>query len=132
MKTFFSLVLISFTLLIVAQVALADTPQELLEKNLAGTITGLTGEETSVGDIGKTGQELPQKVGAIMKVLIGVLGVVLTAYIVLGGYYWLTAGGDTEQVKKAKQHITNGIIGLIICVLAYAITSFVISKLVNV
>jgi len=129
MKTFFSLVLACFVILILGQAVLASTPQELLEQNLQGTVEGMTGE--SGVDIGETGKELPKKVGAILKVLIGVLGIVLTGYIVMGGYYWLTAGGDTEQVKKAKQHISNGIIGLIICVLAYAITSFVITKLVG-
>ncbi|MBI5254566.1 hypothetical protein HY932_02185 [Candidatus Falkowbacteria bacterium] len=93
----------------------------LIEKNLKGVGTGL-------GDM-STGEVLPQRIGAILKVTVGVLGVVLTCLIIYGGFLWMTAGGDPGQVKKAKAYITDAIIGLIICILAYAITTFVIDKL---
>lgn len=73
--------------------------------------------------------DLPQKVGGILKIFIGTLSIVLAGYVVYGGYLWMSAGGDSDQVKKAKQHITNAIIGLVICLFAYAITSFVVSNL---
>ena len=48
--------------------------------------------------------DLPTKVGAILKVFIGTLSIVLAGYVVYGGYLWMSAGGNDEQVKKAKQH----------------------------
>ncbi len=98
-----------------------STPIGLLKSNLTGVGTG-------VGDT-STGTELPQRIGAIIKVAVGVLGIVLTCLIIYGGFLWMTAGGDPGQVKKAKGYITDAIIGLIICILAYAITTFVIDKL---
>ena len=90
--------------------------------------THLINVGTGLGD-NSTGTELPQRIGAIIKVAVGVLGIVLTCLIIYGGFLWMTAGGDPGQVKKAKGYITDAIIGLIICILAYAITTFVIDKL---
>ena len=55
--------------------------------------------------------------------LVGIIFLVLTIY---GGILWMTAGGKEEQVKKAGNIITRAVIGLVIVVLAYAITYFII------
>ena len=49
--------------------------------------------------------------------------------IVYGGFLWMTAHGNEEQVTKAKNLITAALIGLVIILSAYAISVFVISKL---
>jgi len=49
--------------------------------------------------------------------------------IIYGGFLWMSSGGDTEKISKAKNTITNGIIGLVIVVLAYTIANFVIKAL---
>jgi hypothetical protein len=98
-----------------------STPIGLLNANLGKVGTGL-GDKS-------TGATLPETIGKIIKVAVGVLGVVLTALIIYGGFLWMTAGGDSGQTKKAKDYITNAVIGLIICILAYAITNFVILKI---
>ncbi|MBU1132642.1 hypothetical protein KKC32_05370 [Patescibacteria group bacterium] len=77
------------------------------------------------------GAELPARIGNFINILLGVLGVVLVLIIVYAGFLWMTAGGDTEQVKKAKSWMINAVIGLIIILSSYAISSFVIEKLVQ-
>jgi len=74
---------------------------------------------------------LPKRIGNIIKIVLGVLGVILVIIVVYAGFLWMTAGGETEQVKKAKDWMTNAVIGLIIILSAYAITDFVISKLIT-
>jgi hypothetical protein len=91
--------------------------------------SNLSGDGGLQSGLGAPEGDLPTIVGKIIKVAVGVLGIVLTALIVYGGYLWMTAGGDQGQVKKAKDYITNGVIGLIICILAYAITNFVVAKI---
>jgi len=49
--------------------------------------------------------------------------------IIYAGFLWMTAGGNPEQVDKAKQWLTNAIIGLAIILAAYAISGFVIDNL---
>jgi multisubunit Na+/H+ antiporter MnhB subunit len=51
--------------------------------------------------------------------------------IILGGVQYTTSSGDPAKVKKAKDTILYGIIGLVVALLAYAIVNFVLSSLSN-
>jgi len=68
-------------------------------------------------------------VGKVVGIVVGLLGLILAVFIVYGGAMWMTSGGNEEQIKKAKGMIVNAIIGLVIVLLAYAISSFIIDKL---
>lgn len=70
-------------------------------------------------------------IGAIIKTAMGFLGIIAVIIILLGGFKWMTSGGNDEKVKKAKQLIFQGIIGLVIVLSAYAIATFVISNIVT-
>ena len=82
-----------------------------------------------VGEIGFGETGLPESpaviVGRIIRVALGLLGIIFVGLTTYGGFLWMTSGGNEENVKKAKTLITNGIIGLLIIVTAYAITYFV-------
>jgi multisubunit Na+/H+ antiporter MnhB subunit len=60
-----------------------------------------------------------------------VLGFVAVVVIILGGVQYTTSSGDPAKVKKAKDTILYGIIGLVVALLAYAIVNFVLSSLSN-
>jgi len=67
----------------------------------------------------------PRLVAAnIIRVLLGLLGTIFVVLIVYAGFLWMTAGGNEENVKKAKGYIFNAIIGLCIVLSAYGITFF--------
>ena len=74
---------------------------------------------------------LPIVVGRVIFAVMGILGVVLVALLVYGGYTWMTAQGDEDDVKKAQNIIRQAVIGLVIIFVAYAIAQFVISRLVT-
>lgn len=44
---------------------------------------------------------------------------------ILGAFSWLTAGGDTGKVDKARNQLLNGIIGLVIIVMSYSIVALI-------
>ena len=69
-------------------------------------------------------------IGAIIQAFLGLLGVIFLAYLLYAGYSWMTAQGDEEKVTKAKDTIQRAIIGLIITIGAYAISYYVLEKLV--
>lgn len=46
-------------------------------------------------------------------------------FIVLGGVLWITAGGDKGKVEQARERITQGIIGLAILAVSWAIALLV-------
>jgi hypothetical protein len=71
-------------------------------------------------------------IGIIFKAiqyLLAFLGVVAVVVILIGGFMWMTAGGNDEKVGKAKKILIQGLIGLIIILLAFAIATFVINRL---
>ena len=49
--------------------------------------------------------------------------------MIIGGVNYMTSSGDTGKVKKAKDTILYGLIGLIVCVLAFALVQFVIGTI---
>jgi hypothetical protein len=86
------------------------------------------------GQLGKAGEvmygeeeptDLPTVIGRVINVLLGFLGVIMVITVIYAGYLWMTAGGDEDQVKKAKGMIRNGVAGMIIVVSAYVIVGYV-------
>lgn len=69
---------------------------------------------------------------AIIRIAMGLLGIVAVCIVLMGGFKWMTAGGNDDQVGEAKKWIFSGIIGLALIISAYAIASFVIESLVTV
>lgn len=76
-------------------------------------------------------QELPEIIGGIIKTALGILGVVAAILIIYAGYVWMTARGKEERVTKAKETLEAAIIGLVIIMAAYAITYFVVDRLMQ-
>jgi len=71
-------------------------------------------------------------IARLVKVFLGFMGIVFIALIVWAGYKYMTAQGDSSQVEAAVGQIRTGVIGLVIIVAAYAITTFVADKIVYV
>jgi len=97
----------------------------------------LNGAATDVGSIATSAglnqsQGLPQIVGSTISILLGLLGIVFVVLVVYAGFLYLTSNGEETNVKKAKKLLTQAVIGLIIIVSAYAISSYVIDALVSV
>ncbi len=100
----------------------------------SGGLTNLQKSVTSVGQKAYGTQQAPDAVvlaGSIIQTVLGLLGVIFLGLIVYGGYLWLMARGNEQQIEKAKETIKAGIIGLIIMLGAYAISNIVISRLSN-
>lgn len=73
---------------------------------------------------------LAQIVNIVIQAFLGILGVLFLVYTLYAGYHWMTAQGDEEKVTKAKDTLQRAVVGLIVTVGAYAITYFVMNKLV--
>ena len=52
------------------------------------------------------------------------IGVIFFVLMIYGGFLWMTARGNEQQVEKAKDLIISAVIGLIIIFAAYAITMY--------
>ena len=81
--------------------------------------------------VGPDGDTFKEDIVNIVNGIIAVLGIVAVIVIIIGGIGYMTSSGDSTKVKKAKDTILYGIIGLIICVLAFAIVNFVIANVID-
>jgi hypothetical protein len=63
--------------------------------------------------------------------ILGFVAVIAVLIVIYGGLLYLTAAGNDDQVAKAKKTITTGIIGLIICGLAYALVKLVTGTIIS-
>ncbi|OGF34878.1 hypothetical protein A2482_04925 [Candidatus Falkowbacteria bacterium RIFOXYC2_FULL_48_21] len=64
-------------------------------------------------------------VGRVIKIFIGILGVIALIIVLYAGFIYMTSGGDQEKVMTAKKWLINGVIGLAIIFSAYSITVFI-------
>lgn len=75
--------------------------------------------------------DVRQTAAKIINVALGFLGIIAVVIVLLGGFKYMVSGGNEEKTTEAKNLIVSGIIGLAIILSAWAITSFVISRLIN-
>ncbi len=66
-------------------------------------------------------------VKGILNWIFGIIGIVAVVMIIIGGFNMMISSGDPGKVKKGKDTILYGIIGLVIALLAFAIVNFVIT-----
>jgi hypothetical protein len=65
----------------------------------------------------------------IINLALGFLGIIAVVIILLGGFKWMTAGGNEEKTSEAKKLLGAGIIGLVIVLMAWGIASYLITNL---
>lgn len=83
---------------------------------------GAAGIDTTVGDI-------PTIIGNIIGTGLSLVGIAFFILTIYGGFLWMTAHGNDDQIKRALKIITAAIIGLIIVMASFAITNFVFNSL---
>ena len=86
------------------------------------------GEGTSAGTSGIM-TSLPGAIGKVVGVILSLIGVVFLILMIYGGFIWMLARGNDQEVVKAKNLIQSAIIGLVIVLAAYAITAYIGSKM---
>ena len=65
----------------------------------------------------------------IINAVIFIIGIIAVIMVILGGVTYATSQGDSGKVKKGKDTILYGIIGLVVALLAFAIVNFVLGAL---
>lgn len=66
-----------------------------------------------------------QDVLAIVFTLIGAIAVLM---FVIGGFRYITAQGDPQQISKAKETLIYSIVGVVVSISAVAIVAFVVGR----
>ncbi len=64
----------------------------------------------------------------IINIFSAVVGVISVIMIIVGGFQYITSGGDTGKVGTAKTTIIYAIVGLIVVAFAQFLVQFVLNK----
>ncbi len=64
----------------------------------------------------------------ITNVLLFLIGAISVIMIIYGGIRYTISGGDSTAVQSAKNTILYAVVGLIVAILAFAVTNFVIGS----
>lgn len=91
--------------------------------------TANDGECATVATTGST-EKVNSTVALVINVFSWVVGVVAVIMIIVGGFKYITSGGDSGKITSAKNSIIYAIIGLVIVALAQIIVQFVLTKIV--
>ena len=115
-----------FTIVILFLVVANFSQAGLLDSDVTTEIKNQAGADGLAGTAGfDPNATVGEVVAAVIKGFLALIGVIFVILIILGGYKWMMARGNEEQVKEAKDTIQKAIIGLIISIAAYSITYFV-------
>jgi hypothetical protein len=86
-------------------------------------------EEVHLG--GGEGQDLRTTIAGLINVVLGFLGIIAVIIVLIGGFKYMLSGGSEDKTAEARKMIIAGIIGLAIILSAWAITTFVLSRLIE-
>lgn len=78
---------------------------------------------------GVSDTSLPIIIARVIRVFLGTLGIIFTVVILYAGWIYMTAQGDDTKLKQSKNMIKNGVIGMVICLSAFTITTFILNRL---
>lgn len=74
-------------------------------------------------------QSIPLIALAFVDIALRIAALVAIAYVIWGGIQFVTAQGEADKVKRARQTIINALIGLVIALIATAVVTFVGSRI---
>lgn len=91
--------------------------------------TSLPADVREANGCNSSTDKLSPAIQSIINGVIGLLATVAVVFVVVGGVQYMTSGGDSGKVKTAKNTILYALIGLVICVLAFAIVNWLVGIL---
>ncbi len=83
------------------------------------------------GSLGTANSDPREIIGRFIKLALGFLGLIAVGIILLGGFKWMTSGGNEEKTGEAKKLMGAGVVGLIIVLASWGIATWVVSSIGN-
>ncbi len=70
--------------------------------------------------------DLPSVILSIINYVLAFVGVISLAFLVYGGFLYITSAGNEDRITAAKQVIINAIIGIVVIGVSAALVNFVV------
>lgn len=125
---------IAFSTLIIAPAAVPAMAhaQAQITENLCAGVNLTTEPQTGCG---QGDEPAKQKIGSILTTIINIfsllVGFISVIMIIVGGFKYITSGGDSGNISSAKNTIIYALVGLAIVALAQFIVRFVLAKVAS-
>ena len=124
-NAFFAIILVCLPLLFIGLSSTAYAQVSAGSKSEVCTGIGAVGGDCS----GNSGATLGKIISDIVQILLILIGAVAIIMIIIGGFKYVTSGGDPNNTNSAKNTIMYALIGLLIAAFAEVIVHFVLSRL---
>jgi len=79
----------------------------------------------------KNGLDINHVIAAIVNILSVIVGVAAVIVIMIAGFRFITAAGDSNQIASARTAIIYAIVGVIIVLLAQALVRMVLDRVTH-
>ena len=91
---------------------------------------GTTEVQLGLGDtLGEIDQDPREIIGRFIRFALGFLGLIAVSIILIGGFKWMTSGGNEEKTGEAKKLLGAGVIGLIIVLASWGLATWLINNI---
>lgn len=75
--------------------------------------------------------ELSELLVRIINVLLALAGLVAVVFLIVGGFRYITAGGNEEAAESGKKAIVNAVIGIVVIILSFVIVRVVSNAIIE-
>jgi hypothetical protein len=86
------------------------------------------GLQALFGSGGLTGaQSVSQLIVEVINIMLIFAGAVAIIFVIIGGYQYLTSGGNEESAEKGKKTLLNAIIGIVLIIMSFVIINVIVN-----
>jgi hypothetical protein len=97
------------------------------------TEIGLDGNPSTHVVVGQGGNDIPKTVWTVilncLDILIQTAGILAVIFLMYNGFQYLTSGGSSDKISKAKTGMLQSMVGLFIAVSAAALIGFIVGRI---
>ena len=92
----------------------------LAQSGTTKTIQKAVGDPAKLSDLNKVFEN-------VVNVALAFAGIVLFVMLIIGGFRYITAGGDPKGIEGAKKTLTYAIAGIVLVAVSFLILNFIAS-----
>ncbi len=115
-----NILMICLSLVLVVAPFVAGAQFNLPNAGGTGLTGGITNETTLTGFILR-----------VINIALALAGLIAVLFLIIGGFRYITAGGNEEASGSAKKIILNAVIGIIVIILSFVVVRVVANTLTS-
>lgn len=123
-----SAVVVLMSVFAVGSFAMVSAYAQNVDANKDAVCDGIALTGGSCGEEGDGEKTINDTIAQVINILSIVVGVAAVIMIIIGGFRYITSGGDSAGTGAAKNTILYAIIGLVVVAIAQAIVRFVLNQ----